>query len=141
MLLYGRKSPTGGKRPRGHRTPLSGGRTPVSGGRAHGPSTGRWSGSARRAPSPEAVGPPSHRLRPLLSARRLRPAPVRHAHRGGCHPDASPQQVALARPLRRSATTALIPGASSVAHLRENIAAADLVLPDDAVAEPDAVGR
>jgi len=28
-----------------------------------------------------------------------------------------------------------------VAHLRENIAAADLVLPDDAVAEPDAVGR
>jgi pyridoxine 4-dehydrogenase len=54
---------------------------------------------------------------------------------------ASAQQVALAWLLRRSATTALIPGTSSVAHLRENAAAADLVLPEDAVAELDSIGR
>ncbi|MGW3307301.1 oxidoreductase [Streptomyces sp. NPDC001073] len=54
---------------------------------------------------------------------------------------ASPQQVALAWLLRRSATTVLIPGTSSRAHLRDNIAAADLVLPDDAIAELDGIGR
>lgn len=54
--------------------------------------------------------------------------------------DASPQQVALAWLLRRSATTVLIPGTSSVAHLRENIAAADLVLPADTIAELDGIG-
>ncbi|MFJ4771105.1 oxidoreductase [Streptomyces uncialis] len=55
--------------------------------------------------------------------------------------DASPQQVALAWLLQRSATTVLIPGTASVAHLRENVAAADLVLPADAVAELDTVVR
>jgi aryl-alcohol dehydrogenase-like predicted oxidoreductase len=55
--------------------------------------------------------------------------------------DASPQQVALAWLLQRSATTVLIPGTSSLAHLRENVAAANLVLPSDAVAELDAIGR
>jgi pyridoxine 4-dehydrogenase len=55
--------------------------------------------------------------------------------------DASQQQVALAWLLRRSATTVLIPGTSSIAHLRENFAAADLVLPADAVAELDTIGR
>ncbi|MEV7868466.1 oxidoreductase [Streptomyces sp. NPDC088124] len=54
--------------------------------------------------------------------------------------DASPQQVALAWLLQRSATTALIPGTSSRAHLRQNIAAADLTLPADAVAELDTIG-
>jgi pyridoxine 4-dehydrogenase len=34
----------------------------------------------------------------------------------------------------------LIPGTSAVAHLRENIAAADLVLPPEAVAELDTIG-
>ncbi|PKW05799.1 Predicted oxidoreductase [Streptomyces sp. 1222.5] len=53
--------------------------------------------------------------------------------------EASPQQVALAWLLRRSPNIALIPGTSSVAHLRENIAAAALVLPDDAVAELDGI--
>ncbi|MFB6978338.1 oxidoreductase [Streptomyces scopuliridis] len=52
---------------------------------------------------------------------------------------ASPQQVALAWLLQRSATTVLIPGTSSVAHLRENIAAASLELPADAVTELDAI--
>ncbi|MFF3634642.1 oxidoreductase [Streptomyces sp. NPDC002250] len=52
---------------------------------------------------------------------------------------ASPQQVALAWLLGRSPNIALIPGTSSPAHLRENIAAAALVLPADAVAELDAI--
>ncbi|WFE50494.1 oxidoreductase [Micromonospora sp. WMMD1155] len=52
---------------------------------------------------------------------------------------ASPQQVALAWLLQRSPTTVLIPGTSSVAHLRENVAAADLELPPDAIEELDAV--
>ena len=51
------------------------------------------------------------------------------------------QQVALAWLLQRSPTMALIPGTSSVAHLRENVAAADLVLPPEAVADLDAIGR
>ena len=53
--------------------------------------------------------------------------------------DATPQQVALAWLLQRSATSVVIPGTSSVAHLRENVAAADLVLPADAIAELDAI--
>ncbi|MGW1895683.1 oxidoreductase [Streptomyces sp. NPDC002004] len=53
---------------------------------------------------------------------------------------ASPQQVALAWLLRRSATTLLIPGTSSVAHLRENVVAAELTLPAGAIAELDAIG-
>ncbi|MFI6065100.1 oxidoreductase [Micromonospora sp. NPDC051227] len=52
---------------------------------------------------------------------------------------ASPQQVALAWLLQRSPTTVLIPGTSSVAHLRENTAAADLKLPTDAIEELDAL--
>ncbi|MFE2842113.1 aldo/keto reductase [Streptomyces scopuliridis] len=52
---------------------------------------------------------------------------------------ASPQQVALAWLLQRSATMVLIPGTSSVAHLRENVAAANLGLPADAVTELDAI--
>ena len=53
---------------------------------------------------------------------------------------ATPQQVALAWLLQRSSTMTLIPGTSSVAHLRENIAAVDLALPADALAELDAIG-
>ncbi len=55
--------------------------------------------------------------------------------------DASPQQVALAWLLQRSATTVLIPGTSSVAHLRENVAAANLELPADAVEELNTIGQ
>jgi pyridoxine 4-dehydrogenase len=55
--------------------------------------------------------------------------------------DASAQQVALAWLLQRSSTMALIPGTSSVAHLRENIAAAALALPTDAIDELDTIGR
>ena len=53
----------------------------------------------------------------------------------------SPHQVALAWLLRRSPTMVLIPGTSSLAHLRENIAAAGLLLPPDALAELDTIGR
>jgi aryl-alcohol dehydrogenase-like predicted oxidoreductase len=53
---------------------------------------------------------------------------------------ATAHQVALAWLLRRSPAIALIPGTSSVAHLRENVAAADLVLPEDAVAELNTIG-
>lgn len=44
---------------------------------------------------------------------------------------ATPMQVALAWLLRRSPNVLLIPGTSSVAHLQENLAAANLRLPDD----------
>ena len=44
---------------------------------------------------------------------------------------ATPMQVALAWLLRRSPNILLIPGTSSVVHLRENLAAAELAIPDD----------
>jgi len=47
---------------------------------------------------------------------------------------ATPMQVALAWLLRRAPNILLIPGTSSRAHLRENLAAATLNLPDDAIA-------
>jgi len=53
--------------------------------------------------------------------------------------DATPMQVALAWLLHRSPNILLIPGTSSVAHLRENLAAAELNLPDDALKELDRV--
>ncbi|KVE05768.1 aldo/keto reductase family oxidoreductase [Burkholderia sp. BCCIQ04A] len=52
---------------------------------------------------------------------------------------ATPMQVALAWLLRRAPNLLLIPGTSSVAHLRENLAAADLDLPADALAELDRI--
>lgn len=45
----------------------------------------------------------------------------------------TPMQVALAWLLRRSPNVLLIPGTSSREHLRENLAAADLVLPAHAM--------
>jgi aryl-alcohol dehydrogenase-like predicted oxidoreductase len=54
---------------------------------------------------------------------------------------ATPMQVALAWLLRRSPNILLIPGTSSVVHLRENLAAAELNLPDDAVKELDGVAN
>jgi aryl-alcohol dehydrogenase-like predicted oxidoreductase len=46
---------------------------------------------------------------------------------------ATPMQVALAWLLRRSPNILLIPGTASLAHLRENLAAEALALPDEAV--------
>ena len=53
---------------------------------------------------------------------------------------ATPMQVALAWLLRRSPNLLLIPGTSTVAHLRENLAAASLQLPDEALAALDGIG-
>jgi pyridoxine 4-dehydrogenase len=53
---------------------------------------------------------------------------------------ATAMQVALAWLLQRSPNLLLIPGTSSVAHLRENLAAAELELPADAVATLDGIG-
>jgi pyridoxine 4-dehydrogenase len=53
---------------------------------------------------------------------------------------ASPMAVALAWLLQRSPNMLLIPGTSSVAHLRENVAGAGLELPPDAKVELDAIG-
>jgi aryl-alcohol dehydrogenase-like predicted oxidoreductase len=52
---------------------------------------------------------------------------------------ATPTAVAQSWLLQHSPNIVLIPGTSSVAHLRENIAAAALNLPADAVAELDAI--
>ena len=53
----------------------------------------------------------------------------------------TPMALALAWLLRRSPNILLIPGTSSVAHLRENVAAAQLELADDVLAALDAIGR
>jgi aryl-alcohol dehydrogenase-like predicted oxidoreductase len=47
---------------------------------------------------------------------------------------ATPMQVALAWLLRRAPNVLLIPGTSSIEHLRENLAAAELKLPEEALA-------
>ena len=53
---------------------------------------------------------------------------------------ATPMQVALAWLLARAPNILLIPGTSSRGHLAENLAAAELVLPAEAVARLDAIG-
>ncbi|BCL30566.1 aldo/keto reductase family oxidoreductase [Streptomyces aurantiacus] len=55
--------------------------------------------------------------------------------------DATPMSVALAWLLGRSPNILLIPGTSSVAHLRENVAGAGLPLSDEDLAELDKIGR
>jgi pyridoxine 4-dehydrogenase len=52
----------------------------------------------------------------------------------------TPMQVALAWLLRRAGNILLIPGTSSVGHLRENLAAAELELPPDAMATLHQIG-
>ncbi|CAL9512155.1 Pyridoxine 4-dehydrogenase [Streptomyces sp. enrichment culture] len=54
---------------------------------------------------------------------------------------ATPMSVALAWLLQRSPNILLIPGTSSVAHLRENIAGAGLPLSEEDLAELDKIGR
>jgi pyridoxine 4-dehydrogenase len=55
--------------------------------------------------------------------------------------DATPMQVALAWLLKRAPNILLIPGTSSLGHLRENLAAAELELPADEMARLDAIGK
>ncbi len=54
--------------------------------------------------------------------------------------EATPMQVALAWLLQRSQNILLIPGTSSIVHLRENLAAATLHLPTNAVERLNAIG-
>ena len=54
---------------------------------------------------------------------------------------ATPMQVALAWLLQRAPNILLIPGTSSLGHLRENLAAASLNLPGDALTALDAIGK
>ena len=53
---------------------------------------------------------------------------------------ATPMQVALAWLLHRSPNILLIPGTSSIGHLRENLAAAELVLAADVLEKLDSIG-
>jgi len=53
--------------------------------------------------------------------------------------DATPMQVALAWLFRRSQNILVIPGTSSIEHLRENLKAATLQLPADVLANLDAI--
>ncbi|HUA80665.1 MAG TPA: aldo/keto reductase family oxidoreductase [Dyella sp.] len=54
---------------------------------------------------------------------------------------ATPMQVAIAWLLRRSPNILLIPGTSSISHLNENLAAADLNLPDHAATALDGIAK
>jgi aryl-alcohol dehydrogenase-like predicted oxidoreductase len=54
---------------------------------------------------------------------------------------ATPMQVALAWLLQRSSNILLIPGTASLEHLRENLKAARLQLPSEAIADLDSIGR
>ena len=54
--------------------------------------------------------------------------------------EATPMQVALAWLLQHSPNILLIPGTSSMEHLRENLAAAQLELPAGVIADLDAIG-
>jgi len=54
---------------------------------------------------------------------------------------ATPMQVALAWLLQHSPNILLIPGTSSLEHLRENIQSSMLQIPSEVIAELDAIGR
>ena len=55
--------------------------------------------------------------------------------------EATPMQVALAWLLQRSPNILLIPGTSSVEHLRENLNAVTLQLPPETIASLDSIGE
>jgi pyridoxine 4-dehydrogenase len=54
---------------------------------------------------------------------------------------ATPMQVALGWLLQRSPNILLIPGTSSLAHLRENLEASRLQIPSEVIADLDAIGK
>jgi aryl-alcohol dehydrogenase-like predicted oxidoreductase len=54
---------------------------------------------------------------------------------------ATPMQLALAWLLQRSPNILLIPGTSSVAHLRENLEASKLEIPREVLDDLDSLGR
>ncbi len=83
-----------------------------------------------------------HRLRRLLPARRVHSPAVRDPPVGRGPPGRPPRWPwALAWLLHRAPNLLLIPGTSSIRHLRENVAAAALKIPDDELAALDTIGR
>ena len=54
---------------------------------------------------------------------------------------ATPIQIALAWLLQRAPNILLIPGTSSISHLRENLAAAALELPPETIAKLDGINN
>jgi aryl-alcohol dehydrogenase-like predicted oxidoreductase len=54
--------------------------------------------------------------------------------------EATPMQVALAWLLQRSPNILLIPGTSSLEHLRENLQSSMLQIPSEVIADLDAIG-
>jgi pyridoxine 4-dehydrogenase len=60
---------------------------------------------------------------------------------GDAHGHAKPSQLALAWLLKRSPVVLPIPGTSSVAHLEENVAAAEIELSDDEFEKLSALGK
>ena len=83
------------------------------------------------------LAPRRNRLRPVLSARRLHPLQSAALDGVASRAGATPMQVALAWLVQRAPNILLIPGTSSVEHLRENLAAASLELSPDMVAALD----
>ena len=55
--------------------------------------------------------------------------------------NATPMQVALAWLLHRSPNVLVIPGTSSIQHLRENLKASGLQIPSEAIADLDSIGE
>ena len=85
------------------------------------------------------LAPRRHRLCAVFSTRRVHAAAIVDAIAIAARLGATPMQVALAWLLRRSPNILLIPGTSSVAHLRENLSAAELELPDEVLKTLDNV--
>ncbi|MEU6811722.1 aldo/keto reductase [Streptomyces sp. NPDC046831] len=83
---------------------------------------------------------PEHRLTPSFPLGGFTPLQSGALTDVAARLDASPQPVALAWLPYRSPAVVVVPGTSSPAHLRENIAAAGLRLPQDAVEELDGTG-
>ena len=83
-----------------------------------------------------------HRLHSVGAGFRGRAGPARRPGRHIARRlDATPAQVALAWVLQASPVMLPIPGTGSIDHLAENLGAATLVLPADAVAELDAAAQ
>jgi hypothetical protein len=96
-------------------------------------------GASRRRRPDRRSGPGRHRLCAVLPAWRFHTAAVVYfVRRSGAprrYADASSPCLAPSALAEHSSD----PGTSSVAHLRENLAAAELALPDDAIKELDHV--
>ena len=82
-----------------------------------------------------------HSLCAVLPAGRIHSVTVVRTGCSAASLNATPMQVALAWLLQRSPNILLIPGTSSLEHLRENLRAATLQLPSEIIAELNSVGR